>query len=270
ELQEKGMPLTREDDDPPHVYWNVPKHWFPGSVLFKQEEVPELLRQLRRVPQGPSRKRLLDLVLGRLPGMEGATPAVVSHEESPQEEQYVSVVEDSASRRVALHLRYYTAARGDVSDRHASVHRVLVGPPVRFIVTCHRSGTLKTFRVDSIMNARLDPREPYRPATEAALDAFQKESLDGFHGGGEAQAFSFVVRNPEARWVKNNLLAGMQAEPVADGVRITANTTALGRLARFVVSLGEAATPETPALASEVATLARGALANAEHPPSRV
>ena len=31
ELQEKGMPLDRDDSDRPHVYWSGPKGWFPGS-----------------------------------------------------------------------------------------------------------------------------------------------------------------------------------------------------------------------------------------------
>ncbi len=177
-----------------------------------------------------------------------------------QEEQYLSVVEDS-SARVALWMKYYTASRGDVGERHASVHRVHAGPPTRFIATCHRSGTLKTFRVDGILWARLDPNEPFRPASEAEVDAYDKASLDGFHEGGTPRSFSFVVRNPEARWVKNNLLPGMRAETFAGGERITLETTALGRLARFVVALGAAATPETPALAKAVVDLARGALA---------
>jgi len=60
ELRERGMPLDREEDRP-HVYWSVPKDWFPGSVVFKRDEIPELLRQLRRVPHGPGRARVLAL-----------------------------------------------------------------------------------------------------------------------------------------------------------------------------------------------------------------
>jgi predicted DNA-binding transcriptional regulator YafY len=260
ELREKGMPLDREEDHP-HIYWSVPPNWFPGSVLFKREEVPELLRQLRRVPQGPGRKRLLDLILDRLPGVAPPGSSVVSPEASPEEEQYLGLVEDSASNRCALSLRYYTATRGDVGDRYASVHRVLVGPPARFIATCHRSGTLKTFRVDGIVRARLDDQERYREAADADIEAYRKGSLDGYHGGGQPQPLAFFVRNPEARWVKGNMLDGMKADPTPDGVRVTVQTTALARLARFVVGLGPAATPETPALAREVAELARGALA---------
>ena len=269
ELLERGMPLEREEDRP-HVYWSVPKDWFPGSVVFKREEIPELLRQLRRVPHGPGRARVLAQLVSRLPAdasTSTVTAPIFAREVSAQEEQYLGAVEDSASRRVALHMRYYTASRGDVGDRYVSVHHVHLGPPARFVATCHRSGTLKTFRVDGIIQGRLDEREPYRAADEAALDAYQKGSLDGFHEGGAARPFAFVVRNPEARWVKNNLLDGMTAEAHGDGVRVTVSTTALGRLARFVVGLGAAATCETPALAEEVAVLARGALGERPRSP---
>lgn len=263
ELQEKGMPLDREEDHP-HVYWSVPRHWFPGSILFKQEEVPELLRQLRRIPHGQGRSRLLALVLERLPHTPAASaagsPVIVAREASPEEERYLAVIEDSASHGTALHMRYLTAGRVDEGSRHASVHRVLLGPPARFVATCHRSGTLKTFRVDGVLDARLDPGEPFRAAGDPSVDAYTKASLDGFHGEGPPREQSFVVRNPDARWVKKNLLEGMRAESAGEGIRVTVHTASLDWLARYVVSLGGAATPETPDLAREVAGLARGAL----------
>ncbi len=72
------------------------------------------------------------------------------------------------------------------------------------------------------------------------------------------------MRNPDARWVKNNLLPGMKAEAMSDGIRVSVHTAALRRVAQFVVSLGASAAPESPALAREVAGLARGALEAAE------
>ncbi len=266
ELQEKGMPLDREEDHP-HVYWSVPRQWFPGSVFFKQEEVPELLRQLRRIPHGLGRSRLLTLVLERLPHPPGtptipptAFPIIVPREVSPEEERHLSAIEDSANHRTALHMRYLTAGRLDEGSRHASVHKVLLGPPARFVATCHRDGKLKTFRVDGVLDARLDPNQPFRAVDEPSVDAYVRASLDGFHGDGPPREHSFVVRNPEARWVKKNLLEGMRADSAAGGIRVTVNTASLDRLARYVVSLGGAATPETPELAREVAALARGAL----------
>jgi hypothetical protein len=35
ELTTLGMPLEREEGDPPHIYWTVPRSWFPGGMLFR-------------------------------------------------------------------------------------------------------------------------------------------------------------------------------------------------------------------------------------------
>ena len=68
----------------------------------------------------------------------------------------------------------------------------------------------------------------FRQAPDAEFNAYA--SLDGFNEGGTPRSFSFIGRNPEARWVKNNLLPGMLAETVPLGERITVETTALGRV----------------------------------------
>ena|ERR1035438_6147053 len=48
--------------------------------MLEQEEVPELLRQLRRVPHGQGRARLLNLVLARFPSAPGEAAVVVTRE----------------------------------------------------------------------------------------------------------------------------------------------------------------------------------------------
>jgi len=52
----------------------------------------------------------------------------------------------------------------------------------------------------------------------------------------------------------------MECEEVPGGIRVTVETSAPKRLARFVVRLGAAAKPLTPDLEREVAALAAGAL----------
>jgi predicted DNA-binding transcriptional regulator YafY len=263
ELVDKGMPLSREEEHP-HVYWSVPKNWYPGSVIFKQEEVPELLRQLRRIPQGQGRQRLLQLLLSRLPHAAldppSATAVVMTRESSDEEERFLSVIEDSAREKAALRMRYLNASRVDASARDASVHRVLLGPPARFVATCHRDGKLKTFRVDGVLDARLDRSVAYRPSTDAALAAYLAQSVDGFHDEGPVLDLSFFVDDPDARWVQKNLPEGMRAESSVGGVRVTARTSAVRQVARFVVGLGASAKPESPELAREVEALAKGAL----------
>lgn len=257
--------LEREEDHP-HVYWSVPKDWFPGGVVFTREQLPELLRHLLRLPQSKARDGLLQTVLRNLPKggeAEALTSAVMPPPATKPEEDYLSLVEDAASQKRALWFRYFTASRGQMSIRHASVHRVVPGRPARFVAMCHREDKLKWFRVENILSAHLDAHEPYRPADGKAVDAFLGASVDGFNAGGAVAELSFVVREPEARWVQNNLLPTMKVQQLTGRIRITVETNAILQVARYVVGLGAAATCETPALAEAVEVLARGALGDA-------
>jgi predicted DNA-binding transcriptional regulator YafY len=265
ELKVAGLPLECEKDHP-HVYWSLPKTWYPGGVLFKQDLVPELLRQLRRLPRGKSRERLLAVVVEQLPARDKSAAAapVLSRAGSEHEERQIPIVEDAAARRVPLFMRYHTASRGHVSERCVSVHLVEIGPPARFIATCHRSGELRWFRVESIVHARLDEREPFRECLPGALATFRAASLDGYKDAQPSVRCSFFVREPESSWVANNLLEGMHIERLHDGIRVNVDTSAVLRLARFVVGLGSAAQSETAPLTKAVEELAQGALQQAQ------
>jgi len=260
------------EKDHPHVYWSVPKNWFPGGVLFTREQLPDLLRLVLRMPSGKTRTAVLETIRRNLPKDATAgdpTETVVPPEGSQSEDEYLSVVEDAAAKRVALRFRYFTASRGDFATRFASVHRVVPGRPARFVATCHRADALRWFRVEHMSSAELDKSQAYRSATKAAVDEFLRASLDGFNAGGKATTHTFIVRPPEARWVPANLPPGMRSENLGgDGrIRVTVETNAVHVVARFVVGLGAAATAETPELAAAVVELARGAIA-AHAPPS--
>lgn len=110
--------------------------------------------------------------------------------------------------------------------------------PARFLATCHRKAELRWFRVENVSEAKLDPKEPYRDADRDVIELHLRETLDGFHGGRSAVRHVFFVREPEARWVARNLLEGMECEEEAGGIRVTVVTSALERLARYVVGLG--------------------------------
>jgi len=257
--------LEREEDHP-HVYWSVPKDWFPGGILFTREQMPELLRLLMRLPKGKARDGLLDTVLRNLPKGDALTisdgpAAVVPPTATKQEEQYLAVVEDAAAKKIALAFHYFTASRGQMSTRHASVHRVVLGRPARFVATCHREDKLKWFRIENIVSAHLDPQEPFRAPEPKSVEQFLRASVDGFNAGGASAELSFVVRDPESRWVQTNLLPTMKVEALSNNrIRVTVETNAILQVARYVVGLGAAASAETPALADAVEVLARGAL----------
>ncbi len=120
----------------------------------------------------------------------------------------------------------------------------------------------------SVSDAKLDPREPFREADSKDVDAHSRASLDGFHEGGAPAKHVFFVGDPDARWVARNLMEGMAFEEVPNGIRVTLETSALKRLARYVVGLGGSARALTPALEAEVIALAKGAIeANASSKP---
>jgi predicted DNA-binding transcriptional regulator YafY len=161
---------------------------------------------------------------------------------------------------VALRFGYFSAHRGSEGSRHASVHRVLLGPPARFVAVCHRAGTLKWFRVENMSDARLDEGEPFRDADAATVETFLRASLDGFHQGGDAATHVFFVSDPEARWVVRNLLEEMRSEDVPGGIRVTVQTAGVNRLARYVVGLGGAAKAVTEELRKEAVSVAQAAV----------
>lgn len=261
DLRAAGMPLE-DERDPPHVYWSVPKTWFPGGVGLEGKDVEALVRLLGRMPKSRERDRLLHVVLDCLPGRPAPTSAALAPSVSGAEEKFLDVVEDATERKAPLRFRYYSASRGADSMRHASVHRVLAGPPARFLATCHRDGKLKWFRVDNVFDASVDEHVGFRAAAAAAIDDLVAGTLDGFHDPqAKKERHAFFVREPEARWVKKNLLDGMRAFDDESGVRVVVETTAVNRLARYVVGLGDAARAETKTLKDEVVRLARGALA---------
>jgi predicted DNA-binding transcriptional regulator YafY len=260
EMQRAGFGLEAQPDHP-HVYWSVPKGWLPGAVALQSDEAAEVLRQLARLPRTKAREKVIHAILHRLrPASDAGEPPIVAVQPSPEEEKHLPTVEDAATGSTVLSMRYYSSSRGHVAQRFASVQRVLIGPPARFIAHCHGSKTLRWFRVGNVESAVLAKEQPFVRVPKAEVDQFEKSSLDGYHDAAPPSDEAFFVRDPEARWVKNNLLGGMTASQVDGGIRVDAETSALGRLARYVVGLGVAARPETPALTRVVSELAKGAL----------
>lgn len=258
ELCEQGVPLESEKEHP-HVWWSVPKSWFPGGLLLDSAQATELLRLLSRLPKGRARDRLLEHVLEALPTGHRAS-AVMAPVATSREDEFLPVIEDAAQEHAALQFRYFTAGKGTERLRLASPHVVVSQTPARFLATCHKDETLKWFRVDGVSEAKLTAHESFRSATKATIDKHVRESLNGFHEGGASERSAFFVSLPDARWVSRNLLAGMDSEDVPGGIRVTVQSAALNQVARFVVGLGESAKPLTPRLEAAVTALAQGAL----------
>jgi predicted DNA-binding transcriptional regulator YafY len=268
ELSTRGMPLQSEDD-PPHVYWSVPKSWFPGGITLTAEEATQTLRELWLLPKSVRRDRVIAKLVRSLQqgdGLRAAGEAVVPMAASAIEARQREVIEESLLSRSAVRVRYFSAHRGALEWRHISPVRLVAGPPLRLVAWCHRSDGLRWFRVDGMVEAALDASEPLRPASPDAADKFIAESADGYRDESPVMEHIFVVYAPDARWVGRNLLAPMTAQPIENGIRVAAKTAGVLPLARFVVGLGASAAAETSPLREIVRELARGALASEAGP----
>ena len=100
------------------------------------------------------------------------------------------------------------ASRRDHDDREVSVHHVETGPAARFVATCHRTNTLKWFRVGGITRAALSQSIPFRDAEKETVARFVEETVDGFRVAGPRVVCLFLVAQPSAAWVRRNLLQG--------------------------------------------------------------
>ena len=247
-----GMDAEREEE-PPHVYWSVPRGWFPGAVALDTEEAEAAARLLARLPQSELQQRLVS-------HLKRTSPTAAA-DDQPHMEAVLATLEDASVAKQTLRVDYYSATRGALESRCVSVHCLTYGEYPRFLATCHRANTLRWFRVDRTPHAGVDPSEAYIPQSAEAVTSYVAESIDGFHGSGEAVLHTFRVRDPDSRWVIKNLPRGpFVVVHQDDGVRIEATTTALLVLARFVVGLGDAAVVESLALRQEVIKLAAGAM----------
>jgi hypothetical protein len=259
ELTGHSFPLERQEDHP-DVFWSVPQGWFPSGAVIPFSDLPDLVRLLCRLPRSRERERLLSMVIRVQPQLQ-ATRAPMMTESGPDSDLlYLPAIEDAAAKGRVLRIRYFTASRGELAWRQVSILRIVIGPPARFVAVCHRTDTLKWFRLSNVVEAGDDQTSSFRSRDEAAIVRFIQESSDGFRDRADSIDCAFWVRQPESRWLCRNLLPGMTFDEKPDGMRVTTKTSGVLRVARFVVGLGPAATVETPELQHLVDELARGAL----------
>ncbi len=264
DLELAGLPLERVEEHP-HVYLSVPAGWVPGAVAFSVEEARALARMLVRHAKTPDRDLVLARLVSCLSQRTASAPAKPSNTANSittqvGAEAQLPFVQDATTRRCVLQIQYFSAHRGQIAWRDISPARLTIGPPARVLALCHRTGTLKWFRVSNIIAARLVEDTSYLEAPSARVDEVFSTSLNGYHDGEGSRLCRFTVRDPDARWLKSNLPDGAKVTDMAGGIIVEVDSGALLPLARLVVGLGDAASIETPALEKLVKHLARGAL----------
>jgi predicted DNA-binding transcriptional regulator YafY len=270
ELERGGMPLER-DEEHPHVYWSVPKNWFPGGVVFTSDDWDVLLHALLRIPDEAKKRLLLDRLLSgriwsspsdhsRLEGAVAGTPV------TRQEYQHQLLLEKAILEQRAVSVRYFSASRGARTERILTPLRLFADQPDRLVAYCHLNDALRWFRLGNFEAPMLlDPGTRHDTPNDE-VDAFVSASVDGFHDGSEAPLV-FTVEPSAAVWVQANLLPGMQGSIQKGGsLRVETKGGAVV-VARFVAGLGKQARAESPGLRRLVCELAQEALeSNREEP----
>ncbi len=255
-LKDAGMPL-HDEPEPPHVMWSVPRGYYPGGALFDEEQLDLITRLVARGASSAGREKLLRRLV------RFSKQALVRNVRLlGVREPVLDVLERGAADKVVCAVRYVSAHRAIVEEHTVSVHVIDHGERVRFVASS--DGALRWFRADAVESAALEPTGAYREVEQAVLDRFLGESVDGFHGGGDATPYEFFVRMPEARWVARNLPLPLRVESVPNGVLVRGRTTALKVIAARVVGYGGAAEALSAELRSEVTKLARAALGASE------
>lgn len=194
--------MLERQEERPHVYWSVPKSWFPGAVAFRGEDVVDLARLLQLAPKSAKRDRLLQQITTLATGLAwSSTNSVLTRVLNPAEEAWLAALQRAAGQGEAVNIRYYTLSRGDIAWRFLSVHRLLIEQG-RFIATCHRDDRLKWFRFDGVMAVEPATVEWFRVAAEEDVQRLLDESVDGFHSGAPPVECVFRVQRqdgPRAR-----------------------------------------------------------------------
>ncbi len=123
-----------------------------------------MARLLGRLPRTHEQAQALTAVLGMRAGDVHEV-----HEDDAA--KLLGAVEDAASQRCTLRVDYYSSSRGEHALRDLSIHRVMYGDRVRAVATCHRTHTLKFFRVDEMRTAKLTTT-PFQAVSNDEVDAF--------------------------------------------------------------------------------------------------
>ena len=127
DLSKGGLRLEQEQD-PPHVYWSVPKTWFPGGVAFRGDELSELVRVLQLAPQSPGRDRLLGTIATTATGLRGTATAnaILTRSLSPNEENVLAKLQESAysDQLEHLFLQHLSTQSGGLERRRSAATSV--------------------------------------------------------------------------------------------------------------------------------------------------
>lgn len=164
----------------------------------------------------------------------------------------------------ALHMRYYTASKDQVTERTVDPMRLLIVQAIGYLEAwCRRAQAVRMFRLDRIDQLEvLD--EPARPPAEAS----PTDVSDGVFTPEEHYPEAELVLDPDTRWVAEYYPCEELDELDGGRLRVRMRYGDESWMVRLVLGLGGGAEVERPAqLAQAVRQRAADALARARHLP---
>ena len=165
----------------------------------------------------------------------------------------------------ALHIRYYTASRDEITERTVDPMRLLIVQAVGYLEAwCRRAEDVRLFRLDRVDDVRVLDEPAAPPPTAQRTDI-----TDGVFSARPDQQVAGIVLEPDARWVAEYYPVEDETELDGGRLRVRMRYSDEWWMLRLVLSLGGDARVESPPeLAAAVRQRAADALARVRHLPS--
>lgn len=236
--------------------------FLPRPLRLTQHEALSLIVALRtlRSSAGDEEREAVDSALAKLESAagEGARTAgtVEVHVEDP-DPQVRRVVADALASGRRLHLAYLVPSRDEQTERDVDPLRLLTGEGRPYLEAwCYRADDVRLFRLDRITSVTT-LNEPV-----AQHEVRERNLSEGLFQPSAESPSAILDLHPAAHWIAEYYPNDSIEQRPDDVLRVTLRVGDLAWLRRLVLRQGGAAVVVQPAaLADEVASLAREALA---------
>ncbi|QFZ21762.1 helix-turn-helix transcriptional regulator [Saccharothrix syringae] len=185
--------------------------------------------------------------------------------EAPETARVRDAVSEGVLSRRALHLRYYTPSRDEITERVVDPMRVLLVEGRNYLEAwCRAADGVRLFRLDRIdaVDVLDEPAAPPPHATPT-------DTSEGLFRPDPSQRTAVLVLEPDARWVAEYYPTDGLVELDGGRARVLMRYADTARMVRLLLGLGGEVHVEEPAdLVAEVARQADAALRRADHLPA--
>ncbi|WP_033441465.1 helix-turn-helix transcriptional regulator [Saccharothrix sp. NRRL B-16314] len=185
--------------------------------------------------------------------------------EAPETARVRDAVSDGVLRGRALHLRYYTPSRDEITDRVVDPMRMLLVEGRSYLEAwCRAADGVRLFRLDRIDAVRvLD--EPAAPPPHAT----PTDTSEGLFQPDPSQRTAVLVLEPDARWVAEYYPTDGLVELPEGRARVLMRYADTPWMVRLLLGLGgDVHVEQPPDLVGEVTRQAEAALRRADHLPA--